>query len=93
MEKASFARIVNCKLFFLLKNLQIVSDIGLVPGTALDWLKLNFGITYPFVIRLHPETEGDGGVNISPEHIIPSGEEVLAGLVQACHEGRPPSGA
>ena len=77
---------VIVSLVLLLSSAAV--DIGQLTGTAIDWLKFTRTVVYPYAVKLRPETEGDGGVDVSPDHIIPSGREVLAGILEACKQSR-----
>lgn len=55
-------------------------------GGTFDWAKGKAGIKYAFTPELRPASIWEGGFNISPSNIIPSGKEIFAGVVQTCKD-------
>jgi len=69
--------------------------VGTVPdllyvasGGSFDWTKLDNGMDYGYSPELRPATAGQGGFDIPPVNIIPSGQEMFAGLVVAAREAK-----
>ena len=65
------------------------ADCG--AGGSFDWVKngnpsfelegSGIGVKYAFAPELRPQSEAEGGQDIPPEEIYPSGEEIFAGVV------------
>ena len=60
-------------------------------GSTMDWAKEKLGIKYSFCPELRPESGTENGFVRPPEEIVPTGEEVWAGLyalVRAIEQGQ-----
>lgn len=56
---------------------------GITTGMASDWAKLR-NVSYAYSIRSRPDSPANGGFDIPPDQIIPSGSELFAGLAAMC---------
>jgi len=69
--------------------------VGTVPdllyvasGGSFDWTKEKNGMAYGYSPELRPATAGQGGFDIPPTNITPSGSEMFAALVATARETR-----
>jgi len=67
--------------------------VGTVPdllyvasGGSFDWAKEKAGIQYGYSPELRPASAGQGGFDIPPTNIIPSGEEIFDAIVVTARE-------
>jgi len=58
-------------------------------GGSFDWAKEKNGQTYAYSPELRPATQAQGGFDIPPSNIIPSGRETLAAIVATARNVRP----
>jgi len=60
-------------------NLFCLSDVA--SGSSFDYAKEKLNIAYAYGPELRPATAGEGGFDIPPSNITPSGREIFAGIV------------
>jgi carboxypeptidase A2 len=58
-------------------------------GGSFDWAKETAGIKYSYSPELRPATAGQGGFEIPPSNIIPSGNEIFASFVAVARQAAP----
>jgi hypothetical protein len=57
-------------------------------GGSFDWAKEKNGQTYAYSPELRPATAAQGGFDIPPSNIVPSGNEIFAAIVAVAREAR-----
>jgi hypothetical protein len=57
-------------------------------GGSFDWAKETNGMTYAYSPELRPATAAQGGFEIPPSNIVPSGAETFAAIVAVAREAR-----
>jgi hypothetical protein len=58
-------------------------------GGSFDWAKEKNGQTYAYSPELRPATAAQGGFDIPPSNIVPSGNEIFAAIVTVARQARP----